>query len=436
MNKKFKRALFAACAVVLAAAVFMLGFFTRIWTQTGAADSLEWALGVIGDKYYEEVDGDFAGVAVDAVVVKYLDIYSEYYTAEEYEAVLQSNAGSKTGIGVTYSFRDGSGALVNSVMGNSPAFKSGLRAGKILVGGSKGGIRTDFDGKDDFGAFIDSVADGESILLFSSDGDTYELAKSQYTASYVFMCTNTTAWTVEYNVRGEIVLVESPADRIEYLPDGAAYIRLLQFYGNAAEEFGRMVEKFNESGCTSLYLDLRENGGGYVSVMQGISGFFVNGGSLVMEARYKDGRTDKYSAASQKTRVPSGTDVFILANNSTASASEALAGALISYGVLGYGDVFISEYGDDYFEWLGVPPEAGKNGRTYGKGIMQETVVNYATGEALKLTTARIYWPNGKTIHDTGLTASDGCTLVQADWSVTLPDTELQRVVGTVAARG
>ena len=86
----------------------------------------------------------------------------------------------------------------------------------------------------------------------------------------------------------------------------------------------------------------------------------------------------------------------------TASASEALLGAMISYGTLGYGEIFVTQTaGED-------------SARTYGKGIMQTTFRNGATGEAIKLTTAEIYWPNGVSIHGKGITAADGAAAVQA----------------------
>ena len=67
---------------------------------------------------------------------------------------------------------------------------------------------------------------------------------------------------------------------------------------------------------------------------------------------------------------------------------------------------------------------------------MQTTFRNLLTGEALKLTTARILWPNGKCIHDVALSAKDGCTPVPAAWSVTADDKELCDAVDIIKARG
>lgn len=427
MSKKAKGILKAVLCVLCAAVIFFLGYFTSYFVNTSTSSSLKWALDIIESKYYEDIEGDMTEVAIDAIVDTYLDQYSEYYTAEEYQALVASNEGNKTGLGITYSFVEGSGVLINYVLGNSPAWNSGLRAGEYLTGGSLGGETVTFEASTDFTSLVNGAETGEEITFYSADC-AYTMAKSSYTASYAYLCTNETAWTIQYDTKGNYSLVESADDKIEFLPDGCGYIKLLQFYGNAAEEFGYLLQKFYELDCSVLYLDLRSNGGGYVKVMQKISGYFVPSGSEVMKAVYKDGSEDISYAKTTgvDVSVSDDTAVYVLANSGTASASEALMGVLISYGVIDYEDIYISYYGGDYISWLGTD---AKNGKTYGKGIMQETIVNASTGEALKLTTAKIYWPNGKCIHDTGLTAEDGCTMAEASWVVTRTDGELKYVV-------
>ena len=88
-----------------------------------------------------------------------------------------------------------------------------------------------------------------------------------------------------------------------------------------------------------------------------------------------------------------------------------------------------SDYSAEYLEWAGA---GAKTAQTYGKGIMQTTFVNHFTGEALKLTTARSCWPNGKCIHDVALSKSDGCTPVPAEWTVTRDDAELRKVADII----
>lgn len=424
----------------MCAAAFTAGFFTHKCTQRGAVSSYGWALDTINKNYYfGGVEDGFTDTALSAIAQKYLDRYSQYYTAEQYAEVLKSNSGSKSGIGITYSFVDGKGVYISSVTGNSPAYMCGLRAGEWLKSGSvSGGEIKQFNSLNDFTSLVASAGDGASVNLNSADGKTYVTAKSEYTASYTYMCTNSTAWIFGDAASGGLALYERADEKISYLPDGFAYIRLDQFYGTAAAEFYRLVEKFNEISCTSLILDLRSDGGGYVNVMQDIAGCFTDGEKTAMISRDKKGREERYLCASVKPsqRIADDTDVYVLANSGTASASEALIGAMICYGALGYRDVFLSEYSEEYMQWLSSTGQELKTAQSFGKGIMQSTFVNDRTGEALKLTTAKIYWPDGNTcIHDKGLTVADGCTPVYAEWQHTKSDAELLRAVEIITSR-
>ena len=420
--------------LLFAALISLCAFFS------GCLSSEEWFEKTIKENYFYEVPEEaFDGGDFKETVKKYLDIYSAYYTANEYESVKQSNAGSKSGIGISYSYVEGKGVYVASVTGNSPAYISGLRVGDWLESATCKGEKTVFKSASDLSGVVSGAKDGESIEFASADGKTFTLSKAEYTATYTYMCTDSASYAFSYRDSG-LKLIESERDKIEYLPEGCAYINLSQFYGSAGTEFMMLAEEFNALNLESMIIDLRSNGGGYVSVMQEIAGCFAEGeAKTAMVARDKYGREDRFSSArieSAKRRVPKGTKIYVMANNGTASASEALIGALVSYGYLEYKDVFLSEFTEGYVDWLtanGV--QDIKNARTYGKGIMQSTFTNYTTGEALKLTTAQIYWPNGKCIHDKGLTPEDGCTKVKADWERLKPDTELQNVIKIIESR-
>ena len=145
-------------------------------------------------------------------------------------------------------------------------------------------------------------------------------------------------------------------------------------------------------------------------------------GSTVLEARYRSGRKELYTIdASLCETYFAGSRIYAAGNGNTASASEALLGAMISYGTLGYGDIFVTQTaGED-------------SARTYGKGIMQTTFRNGATGEAIKLTTAEIYWPNSVSIHGKGITAADGAAAVQAVSYGEYGDPELSDIFSRIA---
>lgn len=387
--------------------------------------SYDWALETI-EKHYVggEFDPSLAEEKTPAALAALLDKYSAYYTKEQYDEVIKSNAGEFYGIGVTIQKVDGAGAMIVSVSGNSPALKAGLEPGDVIIGGEAQGGSVTFENYVQFTEFIDAREKGEQFTLKTEDGE-YTLSKESFTQSYVTMRTKNTGWEFRSSVGDSLALFENVHLSLDFLPEDAAYIRLSQFYGGAANEFGRVVEKFNAYSMHTLILDLRSNGGGYVNVMQSIGGYFVKSASKVaMTAVYKSGSTEKYYCGKHSEKIGEDVQVYILANSGTASASEALIGVLVDYGICKYENIFLSDY-------IGQ----SSTGRTYGKGIMQSMYVNGWTKEVLKLTNAKIYWPNGKCIHDIGLTRDDGCTLVQTENTVTKGDKELRDVVQIIKSR-
>ena len=442
-----KKTVFKMVATLIAAVLLVATVISSGCGLLGATDTKKWVLNTIKANYYyyDEMDKDgLEDLTIDEIVSR-LDIYSEYYTPEEYQALIKDNSGEKAGIGFSYNFLNAGdstlypdgGCLLVMVVGNSPAEAAGLRSGYLLTGGSYNGVTASFNTEDALGEFVDPIPVGVEFTLMAYTGkgvQDFKVSKQEYNASYMFMATGKSAWTPALNGKGEVYGVNEVADRkIEYLPEGTAYISMSQFFGTAADEFGYLIKQFNADHCTSLILDLRNNGGGYVNVMQDMAGYFTsslgNDTYVGMTARYKSGKEETYNCVkhrSDSSLVWKDTNVYVLANSGTASASEALIGVLVSYGFLKYENIFLSAYNAEFLKWAGSDYGSAKS---YGKGIMQTTFTNYFTGEALKLTTAQIYWPNGKCIHGVGLTASDGCKVVDADWLVTPDDSELKKIV-------
>ena len=435
-----KIAVAVICAVTIAAGCFFAGFFIREATLPQDVTSMKWALGIIEDNYYfyDDFDRDGAKNESLAAVASKLDKYSEYYTAEEYERQVKDNAGSKSGLGISYNFINGTGVRVVTVAGNSPAYIAGISAGDVFTGGVYKGGEVKFDTAEKDSSFFAEAEDNVEFTVNSAER-SYTVAKCEYTASYACMATSSTYWDFISAAEGGLCPNEDKTKAMGFLPEDFAYIRLSQFYGTAANELGVLFEKFNSYGKKSMIIDLRNNGGGYVDVMCDIAGYFTSSqtqrGCVAMTAEYKNGgtRTEYTKTHKSNAAVSKDTDIYVLANSGTASASEALIGVLVSYGFLDYEDIFVSDFGEEYLAYAG---ESAKTAQTYGKGIMQTTYVNPFTHEALKLTTARILWPNGKCIHETALSAKDGCSPVYAEWTSTKDDSELKRVLEIIESKG
>ncbi|MGN1373546.1 MAG: S41 family peptidase [Candidatus Coproplasma sp.] len=391
--------------------------------------------------YYSLPSGWEYNGSVKEFVQQYLDQYSEFYTAEEYAQVQANDAGNMEGLGISYEYvAEGlhpsgqSGVFLTKVVGNSPAYDVGLRAGELVKSGSVNGVEYTFDSKASFTQFLESISSNTPFTL-TTDRGTYQTSKAKYEASYCYMATNSAEWRITYD-GGNMRVVEEEGGK-DCLPDGAAYLKLDQFYGNAADEMATLMGIFNSENCTSLVLDLRRNGGGFVNVMSNISSIYTgqlqNPLPTTGVAEYKAGNRESFTASvtyPEEKSFPEGTKLSVLADSGTASASEALIGVLITNGVIDYSDVYISEYDDNYLTHSNTQ---AKNGRTYGKGIMQTTYQHAVYKYAIKLTTAKIYWPDGLTsIHGTGLGQDMGCKTVKATWSVTYDDEQLPLAIESI----
>ena len=417
-----------ALALVAAIVIFFAGFFTYYLTLDRELRSLLWFKKQIQSQYYQPIsDDEFWNAAIDGVE-GILDDYSELYTAKEYDEVIASSQGIKLGTGASFFYGTN---LIYKVAINSPAFFAGVEEGTYVtgVGHTRTDIRNTFNGADLSAAF-DAIEDGEEFYLrvsAAAENDTesaklYAVKKEEYTESYAFYATSESRWAL---VREESGLRwKRYGEGIEGLNTETAYIRLIQFYGNAYESVAQAMRQYREDGKTQLIFDLRNNGGGSVDIMCAISSYFLKTGTsknnVVMSAQYRNGKRENYAAkGNYYGDYLQNTKLYAMANHNSASASEALLGAMISYGALEYKDIFVSRQQDNNVTC-----------RTYGKGIMQTTYPHFTTGEAAKLTTAKIYWPNGECIHGDGINITDdGVTPIDVRSSVEYNDPELQQVL-------
>lgn len=458
---KGTKILWAAVAVLAAAALFFAGYFVYYFTLPSEVRSLLWIKDKIDSEYYQDISDDEFWDAVLDGAVSVLDRYSAYYTAEEYDVVVDSSRGISEGLGL--SFFSGTNMIAAAAY-NSPAFyarplgegaswSTGLEAGMFVTGaGSSAEDIVDtftlVTGSGDtavynysaLNATLSGYSAGETVYLRVSTVSGHETADceivpvtlARYTESYVLYAADGNAFIYAYaDGAGKWTDVSEYVSADEKVSGNAAYIRLSSFYGNAVEEFGRAAQAYKEDGKGKLLLDLRNDGGGSVSVMQGIASYLMKNAQSdsepVMRAVYGNGRQEVYLAGGDYyDDYVAGSEIYVAANRNTASASEALIGVMLSYGTIEYEDIFITELSN-----------STKPARTYGKGIMQTTFQNPFTGEAIKMTTATIHWPDEAStcIHDRGITTDDGA--IPTERATTFgdyPDDELVWILSQVAA--
>ncbi len=399
-REKRKKILLAVWAVLAAGAFFGLGWMGSLLSLGARDRALLWAIEKTKENYYEEVDEDALYDSLFGALA--LDIYSDYYTREEYREVEREDAGINSGTGI-YLTGDAE-ARIYMVVGGSSAHRAGLAAGQYILR---------------FGASPETLTEGTRAELLSfaqetrgalfleagydpagSDAAVYEVESGEYTASYCLYRDGETALRYDPATKG---FSEDRAGALAGLPADTAYLRLEGFHADMAVEAEGCLTYMREHGKEDLILDLRENGGGMMSVLQKTCALFLReeGRPVIATARYRDGSETSFTAKDCRAENFFGehSRIFILADENTASASECLIGALLSYGAADISDVFIRR------------SDGGV--KTYGKGIMQSSFRDPA-GNVLKLTTARVFWPNGVSIHGSGVTDEMGARAVEA----------------------
>lgn len=397
-KKTAKRVLRIAASIALALLLFFAGWLGH-WLSLGErAQSLLWAIGTAEKNFYRGIDGEFYEDLFSAFS---LDPYSQYYTKEEYEAVLRASRGEHADFGFSVGTRDGA-PCVYRITGNSPAERAGLLAGmRIFRFGEDPASMEEGDASDIHLALqeLDSLY-LEAGFGKEEEAELYFVERKEYREAECLYRDGETALRF---LSGEKEPYHAPIGALGILPENTAYLRIDRFYASANTEFEAALSYMYAHGKRDLVIDLRQNGGGYLSVFQAIAGHLLKDAKesrpVVAVARYGNGREELFRAPCNDyaARFPEGANLYVLADENTASASECLIGALVSYG-LPFSNIYL---------------RAGSDARTYGKGIMQSYYTD-PHGNVLKLTSAEIFWPSGKSIHGVGVTAEDGAVPIEA----------------------
>ena len=153
------------------------------------------------------------------------------------------------------------------------------------------------------------------------------------------------------------------------------YVKLNEFSGKAAEQMQEVAKDFEASGIKNIIMDLRDNPGGQVSILEDMSNIFFDKG-IIAEIK---GKTTLTSQTVSSNGRDYNFNVICLVNENSASASEMFSGAM-------------KELNDTIL--------IGK--KTFGKGIAQ-MISGLDDGSAIKLTVGKYYLPDGDCIHKVGI---------------------------------
>jgi carboxyl-terminal processing protease len=310
------------------------------------------------------------------------DEHTAYMDPEQFRQANIGLTGEYEGIGAWVDTGGKYLTIVAPIPG-TPAEKAGVKAGDVVIA---------VDGEDMTG--IDPSLVIQRIL--GPEGTTVRLTMSR----------EGTPDPIELSVvRGSINI---PSVESEVLEGGLGYVRLLTFGDETTRDLRAALKALMAQDPSGLILDLRGNGGGYLTTAVDVTSEFVAEG-VVLTERFGDGRVEVYQARSGglATDIP----MVVLVDAGSASASEIVAGALQDTGRA----ILVGE-------------------TTYGKGSVQDWVTLDDDGGAVRVTIARWYTPSERQINEAGL-KPDLEVLISEEDILAGRDPQLDRAIETLVAQ-
>jgi carboxyl-terminal processing protease len=311
----------------------------------------------VHDNYYRKIPEDkLADNAIEGVVKRLDDRFSNYFSAAEYKRFKDSQHSEFSGIGLAVS-ADKRGLRVETVYDGSPATRAGIRPGDVIVEAA--------------GKSLTGRNQEEAVSFIK--GPPGSRVKVTWTRGSKRFTKTITRSTVS------VPVVASEMDRAGSCKAGV--VRLAQFSSGAHSELYAALKREQKRGAKAFILDLRGNGGGLVSEAQLVASAFLRSGKIV---------TTKGRSVPERTLNATGDPVVptqplvVLVDKGTASASEIVTGALQDH------------------KRAKVVGE-----RTFGKGVFQQ-VIELSNGGALDITAGQYFTPNGRNLGGRGVSTGSG----------------------------
>ena len=306
----------------------------------------------IKSDYVEGVDDK--SLIEDAIrgMLSGLDPHSAYLNISEFADLKIGTTGKFGGLGIEVSMENGFVKVISPI-DDTPAARAGVQASDLII---------KLDDKQ-----VKGMTLNEAVKIMRGKPNTdirLTIVRENEPKPLVITITR------------EIIRVKSVKNRM--LEPGYGYVRISNFQSRTATDLLKAISDLQkEATLEGLILDLRNNPGGVLTGAVKVSDAFINDGLIV----YTEGRIDDSSHRYTATPGDSlnGAPMVVLINGGSASASEIVAGALQDHNraiIMGT--------------------------KSFGKGSVQ-TIQELRNGSAVKLTTARYFTPNGRSIQARGI---------------------------------
>jgi carboxyl-terminal processing protease len=337
-------------------------FGAKVYTGALDTSSLQATYKALKANYDGTIDDKALIEAANKGMVSSLgDPYTLYFNAKEASDFNNDLTGSiGGGIGVELSLRNDQITVIR-VLADNPAEKAGLAVGDVLMKINDTAV-----------ASTDSIND----IVGKIRGDAGTTVKIS-----VLRGTETKDFTI---TRAEVT---NPSV-YSSVSDGIGIMTITRFDDQTGQLARASAQTFKSRNVKAVILDLRGNGGGYLTAAQDVVGLWESNKTVVTEKT--NGKVvDQLKSGTDA--ILSGLPTVVLVNSSSASASEITAGALQDYGTA----KLVGE-------------------KTFGKGSVQQ-LIGLPGGAQLKVTIARWYTPNGKNINKEGITPDKAVTISTDD---------------------
>lgn len=317
---------------------------------------------IVEEDFYQEVsEDDLVQGAIKGMFSGLDDIYSQYYTKEEFEQLKEQTSGSFVGIGVYISATsDDDYITIIAPIEGSPAEKSGIKSGDKVI-------------KVDDQNVYANESDKAISMIKGKAGTNVKLTIKRGEEEF------------DLTIKREEIVSKSVESKV--LDGNIGYLKITSFNENTYDEFKADLESLKEKNIKGLVLDLRNNPGGLLDICAEIADDLIGEGTIVYT---KDNKGDKEYLKSDKNKL--GLPIAVLVNGGSASASEILTAAIV-----------------DNNEGIAIGTT------TFGKGLVQ-SVRELKDGTGYKLTTAQYFTPNGDYINGKGIEPK----IVEEDESIQL----------------
>lgn len=347
----------------------------------GGGGKLSRIMQTIENEYVDEIDADsLSGLAIEAILSR-LDPHSSYIPPAELLAVNEDMEGNFEGVGIEFNVVNDTISVV-SVISGGPSDKVGILPGDRII---------TIEGKNASGV---KITNEEIIKKLRGERGTIAKVGIQRHGSKKLLA---------FEIKRDKIPLYS-VDASFMLDKEIGYVKISRFSATTFDEYKEAMEKLKGQGIKKLVLDLRGNPGGYLDQAIDLADEFLKRGELIVYTQGKHRSKQNYTATSKGDWEDK--PLVVLIDESSASASEILAGALQD---------------QDRAPIIGH--------RSFGKGLVQEQM-EFNDGSALRLTVARYYTPSGRSIQRSYAEGADAYYEVMYQRMETLADEDSATAVG------